>query len=349
VTELELKAALYQKIWSVMEAVDFVKKDGEVKFGETYKYATDAAIKKAVHAALVQNRLLFLPKRSQVVEQAAETVTDKYGKPKREFRSTIELFYDFVDIDTGYSESASIHGSGSGSDEKSIYKAFTGAFKYAFHLSLVIPTGDDPEKEELSKEEKKQVKDAAHAEQQAIAERKIAQIQAGNVPTSWDWRIALPRYESYEKRFGKEETLLALKTTGLNSIEETRSQEHALEVLNKVKARLEQPTDTPDWAIPKAKPESKLERAADPLTRMFERMGDFKGRLAVIQQHKFDLVQKYGQKDGERRYYEVLDKQGGHPDTHANEIAKNADKSRATASELYLELHPEAVEEEVNA
>jgi hypothetical protein len=363
--ERELKMKLYQKIWAVMGAVNFVKKDGEVNFGESYKYATEAAIKKAVHAALVEHRLLFLPKKTDLIEQSAETVQDKYGKPKRGFRSTVDLHYEFIDIDTGYGEPFSIHGAGSGSDEKSIYKAFTGAYKYAFHLSLSIPTGDDPEKEELSREEKKELKAAAHAEQQRIAEEKMAQIQAGNVPQSWDWRNALGLYEQYEQRFGKEETKLALLATGLNSLEQTQSREHATEILGKIKKLLIHPGGEPDWARTKAKPESTLEKAsgavgriashivpaqpADPVQEMLERMRDFKSRLAVIQQHKFDLVQKYGQKDGERRYYEVLDKQGGHPDTHANEIAKNAEKSRATAGELYLELHPEAVEEEVTA
>jgi hypothetical protein len=223
-----------------------------------------------------------------------------------------------------------------------------------------IPTAQ-PAYQRFTKEEV----EAARAEQQAIAKGKIEQIQAGTVPESWDWRNALGLYEQYEQRFGKEETKLALLATGLNSLEQTQSREHATEILGKIKKLLIHPGGEPDWARTNAKPESTLEKAsgpvgriachigpaqpADPVQEMLERMRDFKSRLAVIQQHKFDLVQKYGQKDGERRYYEVLDKQGGHPDTHANEIAKNADKSRATASELYLELHPEAVEAEVNA
>jgi hypothetical protein len=223
-----------------------------------------------------------------------------------------------------------------------------------------IPTAQ-PAYQKFTKEER----EAAHAEQQKIAAEKIEQIEAGNVPQSWDWRNALGLYEQYEQRFGKEETKLALLATGLNSLEQTQSREHATEILGKIKKLLIHPGGEPDWARTKAKPESTLEKAsapmirtvshivpatlADPVQEMLERMRDFKSRLAVIQQHKFDLVQKYGQKDGERRYYEVLDKQGGHPDTHANEIAKNADKSRATARELYLELHSEAVEEEVTA
>lgn len=335
--------SIYQKLWQVMSEVDYIQKDKTNTF-HRYNYASEAAIKEKLHESLVRNRVLFLPYKSELEERITGL-----GKDGKEALTTLKLYYKFVDIDSGETHEGELHGVGSDALDKGIYKAITGCIKYILTGNFLIPTGDDPEREEEPKQDRKQAKAEAHAEQQAIAERKIAQIQAGNVPTSWDWRIALPRYESYEKRFGKEETLLALKTTGLNSIEETRSQEHALEVLDKVKARLEQPTDTPDWAIPKAKPESKLEKAADPLTRMFERMRDFKSRLAVIQQHKFDLVQKYGPKDGERRYYEVLDKQGGHPDTHANEIAKNAEKSRATASKLYLELHPEAVEEEVTA
>jgi hypothetical protein len=211
-----------------------------------------------------------------------------------------------------------------------------------------IPSAQpNPQYQKLTKEEVEQ----ARAEQQAIAGRKVAQIQAGTVPESWDWRIALPRFEALEQKHGKTEVSIALKMAGYNSLDETPSREAALAAYEKVRATLAKAaTEQPEWVEkPHSKPESKLEKAADPLQRMLERMDNFKGRLAVIQQGKFDLVQKFGEKEGAQRYYEVLDKHSGHNDTHANEIAKNAEKSRFVASELYLELHPEEVEEEVTA
>jgi hypothetical protein len=339
--ERELKMKLYRKIWAVMGAVDFVKKDGEVKFGESYKYATEAAIKKAVHAALVEHRLLFLPKKTDLIEQSAETVQDKFGKPKREFRSTVDLHYEFIDIDTGYGEPFSIHGAGSGSDEKSIYKAFTGAYKYAFHLSLSIPTGDDPEKEELSREEKKELKAAAHAEQQRIAEEKMAQIQAGTVPQSWDWRNALGLYEQYEQRFGKEETKLALLATGLNSLEQTQSREHATEILGKIKKLLIHPGGEPDWARTKAKPESKLEKPTEALASILERVAPsepLNRKIAAIQNYKLYFRDLVGEQEANRIYYEILDSISGHIETKAPMIAKDPNKVRECITRLQHEL-----------
>jgi hypothetical protein len=341
--ERELKMKLYQKIWAVMGAVNFVKKDGEVNFGESYKYATEAAIKKAVHAALVEHRLLFLPKKTDLIEQSAETVQDKYGKPKREFRSTVDLHYEFIDIDTGYGEPFSIHGAGSGSDEKSIYKAFTGAYKYAFHLSLSIPTGDDPEKEELSREEKKELKAAAHAEQQRIAEEKMAQIQAGTVPTSWDWRIALPRFEKLEQQYGKTEVSIALKMAGFNSLEETPSREAALTAYEKVRTTLAKAaTEQPEWADkPHAKPESKLEKPTEALAAILERVAPsepLNRKIAAIQNYKLYFRDLVGEQEANCIYYEILDSISGHIETKAPMIAKDPNKVRECITRLQHEL-----------
>lgn len=355
--------SIYTKLFEVMKEIDYIQKDGKVAFGNTkYNYVSEAALKEKFHAAFLKHRVLFLPYQSELEERVGGL-----GRDGKEALTTVKLSYRFIDVDTGESYEGQLHGVGIDSGDKGLYKAFTGALKYIFHTSFVIPTGDDPEKEELSKEEKKQARADGHAAQQAVADRKVRQIQAGQVPESWDWRIALPRFEKLEQHYGKTEVSIALKMAGFNSLEETPSREAALAAYEKVRATLAKAaTEQPEWVEkPHSKPESKLEKAAepvgriashlglakqaDPLQRMLERMGDFKGRLAVIQQHKFDLVQKYGEKEGANRYYEVLDKHSGHNDTHANEIAKNAEKSRFVASELYLELHPEEVEEEVTA
>jgi hypothetical protein len=341
--ELQLKAKLYQKLWAVMGEVDFIAKDGKVQSNQTnYKYATEAAIKEAVHPALVKHRLVFMPLRSEIEGRQTDITKNKFGDEKKQLTTTIRLHYRFVDIDTGYSEDFEIHGDGQDSGDKGIYKAFTGAFKYIFHMGLVIPTGDDPEKQELSKEERKQARADGHAQQQQIAERKIAQINQPQ-PEVWDWRIALPKFEQLEKQYGPAEVATALKMAGFNSLEETPNREAALTAYEKVRKILAQaPSEQPSWVEKPHKPAPVVQQ--DPAQKMLERMSDFKSRLAVIQQFKFDLVQKFGQKDGEERYYAVLDKISGHIDTHANEIARNQGKATHCASELYFELHPEAVE-----
>jgi hypothetical protein len=328
--------SIYQKLWQVMSEVDYIQKDKTNTF-HRYNYASEAAIKEKLHESLVRNRVLFLPYKSELEERITGL-----GKDGKETLTTLKLYYKFVDIDSGEVHEGELHGVGSDALDKGIYKAITGCIKYILTGNFLIPTGDDPEREEEPKQDKKQVKAEAHAEQQAIAKAKIEQIQAGTMPESWDWRIALPRYESYEKRFGKEETLLALKTTGLNSIEDTRNQQHAIEVLNKVKARLEEPADTPGWVDkPHAKPESKLEKPTEALAAILERVAPsepLNRKIAAIQNYKLYFREFVGEEEAARLYYEILDGISGHIETKAPMIAKDPNKVKECITRLQHEL-----------
>jgi hypothetical protein len=199
---------------------------------------------------------------------------------------------------------------------------------------------DESELETVPHASKAIAKEEGRAAQQAVAARKLQELEAGTLPESWDWRIALPKLE---KQYGPAEVATALKMAGFNSLEETPNREAALTAYEKVRKILAQaPAEQPSWAEKPHEPAPVVKQ--DPAQKMLERMSDFKSRLAVIQQFKFDLVQKLGKKDGEERYYAVLDKISGHIDTHANEIARDREKATHCASELYFELHPEAVE-----
>ena len=199
---VENKIKLYQKIWAVMEAIDFVPKDGTVTQGQgTYKYATDAALKGVVHPALLKHRLLFLPVQSQIVSQHTETFTDQYNKQKVQNLTTISLRYRFVDVDTGAYEEAELQGSGTASDEKSIYKALTGCLKYIFHLSFVIPTGDDPEAQTRTRQER--IEDRKAEQRKRLTEAKAAPAAGEETPAEpWDWRTVLPQFEALRGKIG---------------------------------------------------------------------------------------------------------------------------------------------------
>lgn len=326
--------SIYSKLLQVMSEISYIQKDKTNTF-HRYNYASEAAIKEKLHESLVRNRVLFLPYRSELAERVSGL-----GKDGKEALTTLKLYYKFVDVDSGETHEGELHGIGSDALDKGIYKAITGAIKYILTGTFLIPTGDDPEED--TKEEKKQSKAEGHAQQQQIAERKIAQMNQPQ-PEVWDWRIALPKFEQLEKQYGPAEVATALKMAGFNSLEETPNREAALTAYEKVRKILAQaPSEQPSWVEKPHKPAPVVKQ--DPAQKMLERMSDFKSRIAVIQQFKFDLVQKFGQKDGEERYYAVLDKISGHIDTHANEIARNQEKATHCASELYFELHPEAVE-----
>src|SRR5699024_1473369 len=65
----------------------------------------------------------------------------------KEYIATVKMKFTFIDGETG--EEISIHSIGEGQDagDKAVYKAITGATKYALMKVFMIPTGDDPEQD----------------------------------------------------------------------------------------------------------------------------------------------------------------------------------------------------------
>jgi hypothetical protein len=141
--ELELRSKLATKLVAVMRSVQYIQKDAENKF-HGYRYASEAAIKNAIHSALVDNGLAFFPSFSEV-EHFPWSDT---RQGKTQYVTRVKVTVVFVDSDTGFA-SHPIHSYGYGIDgeEKGIYKAVTGALKYALTSFFLIETGDDPELE----------------------------------------------------------------------------------------------------------------------------------------------------------------------------------------------------------
>lgn len=340
---------VYQKLYAVMKDIGYIQKDKKVESpGANYKYASEAAIKEKVHAALVEHRLLFIPYNSDIEERAQRDSKDKYGNDKTTHLITLKLFFRFVDIDTGESVEGALHGMGADSSEKGVFKAITGALKYIFTGTFVIPTGDDPEKEELSKEEKQQVKDESRQQQQQIAQRKIAEQQAGTAVSNWDWRIAWPRFEELLDRYGVDAVSREIDNAGMGRIEETKTREQALKLYETVRTALAKastptPTEPPTWVDA---PHQAIKEAS-PLTSMLERASNIEKRLAIFKNLRLDLVEALGEKEADLTYRMVLAKHGAQPaadgQVHANGIAKDPGKSKAAITELYELTKPQAV------
>jgi len=62
----------------------------------------------------------------------------------------------FVDTESGESFSCIFYGDGSDSNDKAIYKAITGAQKYALMKTFLVATGDDPEQDRQAEPMKEQ-------------------------------------------------------------------------------------------------------------------------------------------------------------------------------------------------
>lgn len=127
------KLNLYQKISAVMQDVEYLSKDDEIKFSSTkYKAISEEKVTQAVRQSLIKHGLVILP-----VEQ---------NHSKEGTLSTVDTKYKIVDIDTGQHEIIVSSGTGADTQDKGVGKAMTYSYKYLLLRTFAIPTGEDPDK-----------------------------------------------------------------------------------------------------------------------------------------------------------------------------------------------------------
>lgn len=133
---------ILKKIHAVMCDVNYIQKDKRNTF-HNYTYASEAAIKEALHAAFVKNGIVFL---FEVVETSYHIV--KTAKGAEETQYMVRCEWSLRDIDTAEEVCGRSYGVGQDAGDKGIYKAITGAIKYMLTANFLIPTGDDPEEQQ---------------------------------------------------------------------------------------------------------------------------------------------------------------------------------------------------------
>lgn len=125
-------------IHAVMLKVGYVQKGGENEFHH-YRYVTEADTIKALRTEMLAQGLVCTPSLA--------------GMPQRDEHGNTHLVmnYTFHHAPSGESYTISIPASGNdrnskgGVGDKGIYKAMTGALKYALRQTFMLETGDDPE------------------------------------------------------------------------------------------------------------------------------------------------------------------------------------------------------------
>lgn len=127
------------KMVKIMGDVSYIQKSGYNSFHK-YRYATDADVALAFSESLKKNKVCMF---SSVVERTSQVYQTRGNK--NAFLVTVKLDLTFVDADSGESFTVSCYGDGSDADDKAIYKAITGAQKYALLKTFLVATGDDPE------------------------------------------------------------------------------------------------------------------------------------------------------------------------------------------------------------
>jgi hypothetical protein len=133
---------LVKKLVKVMQQVQYIQKRGHNKF-HNYTYATEADVAEKVREVLAENNVVMIP---NMLSHEIMEKTNRSGNV--EYIVTVNMEFSFMDGDSD--ETITYHMSGQGQDagDKGIYKAITGAQKYALMKAFMLPTGDDPEADE---------------------------------------------------------------------------------------------------------------------------------------------------------------------------------------------------------
>ena len=128
-------ANISRKLIAVMKEVGYVQKAGHNDF-QNYKYATEADAIKSIRPAMLNHGLCMIPSVESVHQ-------DQHGN------TNVIMLYRIFDEEGNH---ISFRAAGSGNDrnkngigDKGIYKALTGASKYALLKTFLMETGDDPE------------------------------------------------------------------------------------------------------------------------------------------------------------------------------------------------------------
>lgn len=138
----EQKRSLVRKLAEVMAAVDRIPKSGHNNF-HNYDYAMEADITSAVRGELAKRHVMLIPSVTKT-----EFIEGKNAKGNVERIYTVTARFTFHDGESGETIGFDMVGQGSDPSDKGLFKCLTGVVKYAIMKTFLIPTGDDPEKEE---------------------------------------------------------------------------------------------------------------------------------------------------------------------------------------------------------
>ena len=138
------KRPVFGKILAVMGDISHIIKDG--KHGMGYKYTSEYQVLATIRKSMVKHGLVIIPSLNGV--ESVDAGQTKAGQLQR--LSVVQMKYTFIDADTGDMFEANFAGQGMDVGDKGIYKAMTGCNKYALLKSFQLPTGDDPEADELT-------------------------------------------------------------------------------------------------------------------------------------------------------------------------------------------------------
>lgn len=133
---------IHQRISAVMADVAYVQKEDK-KVNNQYTFVSHDAVTKAVRGALIEHGIIAVPN---------VTAWHQDGN-----RTSVDLLVEFFNVDDPKdSINVNVFGFGVDQQDKGPGKAFSYAKKYAFLQLFCLETGDDPERDSIDHEPKKE-------------------------------------------------------------------------------------------------------------------------------------------------------------------------------------------------
>jgi methylphosphotriester-DNA--protein-cysteine methyltransferase len=133
---------LYKKLLLVQQEMGKVKKEGYNSHSR-YNYVTEADVLATVAPLLLKNSVLHIVTFSDATVETIERGGGFYNQ------ATVTALLLLIDVETGGSlECRAVGYAHDKNGDKAVYKAQTGACKYAYLKAFGLGSGEDPEKDE---------------------------------------------------------------------------------------------------------------------------------------------------------------------------------------------------------
>lgn len=136
---------ILSKLVQIMDECEYIQKDKKNTL-QNYKYLSEAGIKEKIQPLLRKYKVVF--SLSSIKETVTEIQATKSGASQ--YRTDILTEYSFWDAESGEVFKGTMPASGIDTGDKGVYKAITGAVKYALTVTFLIPTGEDAENDGAS-------------------------------------------------------------------------------------------------------------------------------------------------------------------------------------------------------
>lgn len=129
--------SLSGKLAEIMSEVGYISKGG-TNSAQGYKYVMASQVADTIREKLAAHGIAIIP--GDIV-----LLSEEKSPSGKQTVLTFKYSWHLVDGETGQQHTIYSLGAGADSGDKHVYKATTGALKYALLTTFLIPTGDDPE------------------------------------------------------------------------------------------------------------------------------------------------------------------------------------------------------------